>query len=51
MSELIESATAPGHFHVEKIVEDGAIEVAVFSGPNAETRANDYLDWRNEQEP
>jgi len=34
----------PGAWRVEYIIDDGRIEVAIFSGPNAEKRA---LVWEN----
>lgn len=38
-AELIEDRDVPGQFRVEAIIDDGAVEVAVFSGPNALDRA------------
>ncbi len=38
-AELIEDRDHPGAFRVEAILEDGAVEVAIFSGPNALDRA------------
>jgi hypothetical protein len=37
--ELIEDRNERGSFRVEAIVEDGAVEVAIFIGPNALDRA------------
>ena len=48
MYELCESNFTPGVWHVERVIdEEGRVEVAVFSGPNAEQRAREYLDWKN----
>lgn len=63
--ELIEDRNVPGNFRVEAIVEDGAVEVAIFSGPNALDRAlhfasgfgayygawSDPEDWSNPDRP
>jgi hypothetical protein len=38
--------TSSGDWRVEKIVDDGEIEVAIFGGPNARDRAIEYADWR-----
>ncbi len=47
MYEVIEHREYPGVFHVELIGEDGEIYVAAFSGPKAQIRANEYLEWKN----
>jgi hypothetical protein len=36
---LIEDRDTPGQYRVEAEVEDGGMEVAIFSGPNALDRA------------
>lgn len=36
---LIEDKKTPGDFRVESIDDDGSCEVAIFSGPNAHSRA------------
>lgn len=36
---LIEDKSEPGQFRVEAEIEDGAVEVSTFSGPNAADRA------------
>ena len=42
IATLIEDKNVPGQFRVEAEVEDGAVEVAVFSGPNAKERAINF---------
>jgi hypothetical protein len=44
---MIESKDFPDHWHVEAIESDGAICMAVFSGPKAHDRAAEYMDWKN----
>lgn len=39
IATLIEDRKVPGQFRVEAEVDDGGMEVAVFSGPNAKDRA------------
>lgn len=43
-AELFRDRVAPGHWRVEREDEDGGIEVAIFSGPNARERAIRYVD-------
>jgi len=62
-AEMIEDKEQPGVFRVEAIIEDGAVEVAIFSGPNAKERAiffagGSYYDgwddpqgWSNPDKP
>jgi hypothetical protein len=33
-------------WRVEKILDDGAVEVTIFSGPEAKRRADQYATWR-----
>jgi hypothetical protein len=40
--EIAPNAEQPDEYNVERIVEDGAIEVTIFSGPDAKSRAHDY---------
>lgn len=47
--ELAESRAYPGHWHVEAILTDGSVAMAVFSGPDAERRARAYLAWKREE--
>lgn len=47
MHEVKESSLYPDHWHVEKILDDGAVEVAVFSGPRAKERADAYAVYCN----
>jgi hypothetical protein len=44
---VCESRDYPGHWHVEAIESDGAVRVAVFSGPRAAWMAGEYADWKN----
>jgi hypothetical protein len=39
VATLIEDRNAPGVYRVEAEVDDGGMEVAIFSGPNALDRA------------
>jgi hypothetical protein len=45
--EVVESRQDRGHWHVEAIDDDGAVFVAVFSGPKARERAYEYASWKN----
>lgn len=45
--ELARNAADQNHFNVERITEDGACEMAIFAGPNAEVRACAYLSQIN----
>jgi hypothetical protein len=38
----------PDHWRVEAIGEDGECYVAVFSGPGAKERADEYAAWKVE---
>jgi len=43
-AELFEDRETPGDWRVEREDDDGSIEVAIFSGPNARERAIRYAD-------
>ena len=43
-AEVFEDRVTPGDWRVEREGEDGTIEVAIFSGPNARERAIRYAD-------
>jgi hypothetical protein len=43
--KVCESVLYPGHWHFERILADGSVEVAIFSGPNAAARAQYYSDY------
>jgi hypothetical protein len=43
-AEIFENRATPGDWRVEREDEDGSIEVAIFSGPNARQRALRYAD-------
>jgi hypothetical protein len=43
-AKVFEDRVSPGDWRVEWIDDDGAIEVAIFSGPNARGRALRYTD-------
>jgi hypothetical protein len=43
-AKVFEDREWPGDWRVEWIDDDGSIEVAVFSGPNARERALRYAD-------
>ena len=43
-AKVFEDRVSPGDWRVEWIDDDGAIEVAIFSGPNARDRALRYAD-------
>jgi hypothetical protein len=45
-AKVFEDRISPGDWRVEKIDDDGGIEVAIFGGPNALDRAIEYADWR-----
>ena len=52
--EVAPNAADPECWNVERILdetgEDGAVEMAVFSGPGAEQRARGYARWMNSTE-
>jgi hypothetical protein len=43
-AQLLEDRVTLGYRRVEREDEDGPIEVAIFSGPNARERAMRYVD-------
>ena len=43
---VFEDRKYPGDWRVEKIDDDGGVEVTIFSGPDARERAIQYADWR-----
>lgn len=43
--ELCPDEITPGDWRVEAVGEDGEVYVAIFSGPNAESRATAYQRW------
>jgi hypothetical protein len=46
--EVIEDQDVPGQWRVEAINYDGdgEVYVAIFSGPKARDRAEEYADWK-----
>jgi hypothetical protein len=47
--EVIEDKNYPGHWHVDAIdfANEGICFVSVFSGPNAQARAEEYAKFKN----
>jgi hypothetical protein len=45
-AKVFEDRISPGDWRVEKIDDDGGIEVAIFAGPQARDRAIEYANWR-----
>jgi hypothetical protein len=47
--EMVEDRNHPGDYRVEAIDHDGDGEVfvTIFSGPDAQIRAEEYADWKN----
>lgn len=46
-AEVFEDANAPGQWVVWALdPDDGAMLTSVFSGPDAETRAVEYAEWK-----
>ena len=43
-AKVFEDRITPGDWRVEKIDDDGEIEVAIFGGPNARVRALRYAE-------
>jgi hypothetical protein len=46
--ELIEDRLVPGDWRVETLRDpdgEGDVDVAIFSGPRAETLAHEYYEW------
>jgi hypothetical protein len=50
-AKVFEDRISPGEWRVEKIDKDGGIEVAIFAGPHARSRAFEYAGWRYSGEP
>jgi hypothetical protein len=44
MAQVFEDRQVPGEWRVERVDDDGAVEVAIFSGPHARDRALAYAD-------
>jgi hypothetical protein len=49
--ETIEDKLHPGDYRVEAIdnERDGEVYIAIFVGPDAKQRAQEYTDWKNHQ--
>ena len=45
--EVKESKTHRDYWHVEATDSEGRVFVAVFSGPQAQARAQEYAEWKN----
>jgi hypothetical protein len=45
-AKLFEDPLVSGDWCVEKVEVEGAVELAIFSGPEARDRAVQYADWR-----
>jgi hypothetical protein len=46
-AKVFQDREHPGHWHVEKMDEDGGYECTmIFAGPNARQRAIDYARYR-----
>ena len=45
-AEVVERIDNPGAFGVEAIDEDGSIYMAIFTGPRAQARANEYANTK-----
>jgi hypothetical protein len=43
---VFEDRCALGDWRIEAIDEDGGIDLVIFSGRNAESRARDYATWK-----
>lgn len=50
-AKVFEDRETPGDWRVEREDEDGSIEVAIFSGPNARERALRYADRQSATSP
>ena len=44
--EVVEDRLHPWHWRVEAINHDAEVEVAIFSGPAAQERAEEYAEWK-----
>ena len=49
MFEVAPNAEWDDAWNVERIDDDGGVELAIFYGPNAEARARAYADHMNAQ--
>ncbi len=45
--EVVESKNYPDEWRAEAIDSEGRVFVAIFSGPAAKERANEYAAWKN----
>jgi len=47
--EVTQDSLQPGDFRVEAIDadRDGEVYIAIFVGPDAQARAEEYADWKN----
>jgi hypothetical protein len=47
--EVAEDALHPGDYRVEAIDtdSDGEVYIAIFTGPDAKSRAKEYAKWKN----
>lgn len=45
--ETIEDHRNTGDYRVEAIGNDGEVYVAIFTGPDARERAEEYANWKN----
>lgn len=50
-AEVVRRDAVPEEWAVEAIDDDGGIEMAVFSGPEAEVRALEYAAWKYDPRP
>ncbi len=48
--ESVEDKQTPSDYRVEAIGHDGEVYVAIFSGPDAHSRADDYAEWQNSRQ-
>ncbi len=47
--EVIEDRHHQGHWRVEATTSEGEVYVAIFSGPDAHARAEEYSAWKASQ--
>ncbi len=45
--ETVEDRLTPGTWRVEAVGDDGEVYVAIFSGPDAKARADEYCLWKS----
>lgn len=48
-AEVAVNAGNPRHFNVEQFDDDGACQMAIFIGPDAESRAHEYAEFRRKE--